>query len=362
MTLEVAIVHDYLTQRGGAERVVLSMHRAFPEAPIYTSLYEPDATFPAFSEADVRASRLNHSGTLRRNHRLALPFLATAFGNKTIRADALLCSSSGWAHGARTTGTKIVYFHAPARWLYQRERYLAERSRVTEIVLGAMRPLLVRWDKRAAADADIALTQSRNVAQMLREAYGLEAELLPPPPGVGPAGRRQPVGNLDPGFYLCISRLLPYKNVQAVVEAFADLPSELLVVAGVGPELARLRGLAGPNVRLLGGVADDQLRWLYASCVANISASHEDFGLTPLEAAAFGKPSLVLRGGGFLDTVLEGQTGEFFDAPATHDIVDCVTRARARQWSGPALKAHAAKYSEERFVERLRETVRRGTA
>ena len=119
----VAIVHDYLTQRGGAERVVLAMHRVFPAAPIYTSLYEPDLTFPEFRDIDVRPSYLNHVPFLRRHHRLALPLLAHAFSQIEIDEKIVLCSSSGWAHGIHTTGTKLVYCHCPARWLYKSADY-----------------------------------------------------------------------------------------------------------------------------------------------------------------------------------------------------------------------------------------------
>ena len=119
----VAIVHDYLTQRGGAERVVLAMHRAFPQAPIYTSLYEPDLTFPEFKDLDVRPSYLNRSEFFRHHHRLALPFLAHAFSRFEIDQKVVLCSSSGWAHGVQTAGTKLVYCYCPARWLYKRTDY-----------------------------------------------------------------------------------------------------------------------------------------------------------------------------------------------------------------------------------------------
>src|SRR4051812_17705186 len=121
----VAIVHDYLTQRGGAERVVLAMNRAFPDAPIYTSLYDPDGTYPEFATIDVRTAPLNRVPALCRYHRGAFPVLAPTFSAMNIDADVVVCSSSGWAHGVRTAGYKIVYCHAPARWLYQTDRYLA---------------------------------------------------------------------------------------------------------------------------------------------------------------------------------------------------------------------------------------------
>lgn len=125
--MTVALVHDYLTQRGGAERVVLSLRRAFPDAPIYTSLYDPAGTFPEFGAADVQPLPLNLLAPLRRRHRLALGLLAPSFSRLRVEADVVVCSSSGWAHGTAATGRKIVYCHAPARWLYQGERYLGER-------------------------------------------------------------------------------------------------------------------------------------------------------------------------------------------------------------------------------------------
>ena len=124
--MTVAIVHDYLTQRGGAERVVLSMMKAFPEAPVHTSLFHPEGTFPEFGTADVRMSHLDRFGVLRRNHRLAIPLLAPAFSTRRVDAEVVLCSSSGWAHGVRTTGRKIVYCYTPPRWLYdQADLYLS---------------------------------------------------------------------------------------------------------------------------------------------------------------------------------------------------------------------------------------------
>jgi glycosyltransferase involved in cell wall biosynthesis len=161
------------------------------------------------------------------------------------------------------------------------------------------------------------------------------------------------VAGIEPGFALCVSRLLPYKNVGAVVEAFAGLPERRLVVAGTGPGDARLRSLP-PNVRALGTVSDDELRWLYASASAVVSAAYEDFGLTPLEGAAFGKPAAVLRFGGFLDTAAEDGTGVFFDRPDPAAIRDAVRRLD-RAWDGEAIRSHADRFSEQRFVARLRE-------
>jgi glycosyltransferase involved in cell wall biosynthesis len=356
--VKVALVHDYMTQRGGAERVVLSMLRAFPDAPLYTSLFEPEDTFPEFGAADVRTLPLDRVPLLRGSHRLALPLLAPAFSRLTVAADVVLCSSSGWAHGTRTSGRKVVYCHSPARWLYQADRYLRTRGATARAMLRALRPHLLRWDRHAAASAHRYLANSTAVQARIRSVYGIEAEVLPPPPALAREGGAHPVDGLEPGFVLCVSRLLPYKNVDAVVRAFGDLPGEWLAVVGSGPDEARLRGAAGANVTFLGSVGDERLRWLYANSAGLVAASYEDYGLTPLEAAAFGKPAAVLRWGGFLDTVAEGRTGIFFDHPDPAEIRDAILELGRRRWDARDMRAHADRYSETRFVERLREIVR----
>jgi glycosyltransferase involved in cell wall biosynthesis len=357
--MELALVHDYLTQRGGAERVVLAMLSAFPKAPLYTSLYEPETTFPGFGRADVRPLRINRMALLRRNHRLAFPVLAPAFSSLHIDADVVLCSTSGWAHGAQSEGRKIVYCYAPARWLYQPDRYLGngDGSWIARAVLAALGPPLRRWDRRAASTADRYVTTSSAVRDQIRAAYGLDAEIVPPPLPLASTGPQRRPDGLEPGFFLCVSRLLPYKNVDAVVGAFEGLPKERLAVVGIGPEEDRLRACAPGNVRFLGAVADDELRWLYDNAAGVVAASFEDYGLTPLEGAALGRPAAVLRWGGFLDTVVEGVTGVFFERPDPTEIRAAIDRLRREDWSTEALRAHASQFSERRFVERLQEIV-----
>jgi glycosyltransferase involved in cell wall biosynthesis len=354
--MDVAIVHDYLTQRGGAERVVLTLTRAFPEAPVYTSLYDPPATFPAFTEVDVRTLPINRLTTLRRHHRAALPFLAPSFSQLRVSADVVICSSSGWAHGARVDGKKIVYCHAPARWLYQRERYLRGRSRATRSVASLLQARLERWDRAAAASADAYLANSTVVAERVKSAYGIDPVVVPPPPTIVPDGLSKPVAGVNPGFALCVARLLPYKNVDAIVGAFASLPELRLVIVGSGPEEGSLKTHATPNVRFVGTVDDATLRWLYANCRFLVAAAHEDFGLTPLEAAGFGKPTVALRAGGYLDTVLEERNGIFFESAEPDQIAAAVRAAVAHPWSAGAIESSADRFSETTFIDRLRET------
>lgn len=355
--MRVAIAHDYLTQQGGAERVVLTMLSAFPEAQLHTLLYDQAGTFPEFARARVHTGPLNHVPPFRRNHRLAFPVLAPATSRLSIEADVVVCSSSGWAHGLKTPGAKVVYCHTPARWLYQTEAYLRGAGRGVRLAARCLRTPLVQWDRRAAGTADRYVVNSSHVARSVQALYGIDAEVLPPPPALTPAGRREPVEDVEPGFVLCVSRLLPYKNVDAVLAAFERLPHERLVVVGDGPERERLRRLAGPNVTLLGKVDDDRLRWLYEHAAAVVVASLEDHGLTPLEAAGFDTPTAALRFGGLVDTVADGETGLFF-GNATPDEISTVLRAvLAERWSPATLEAHAARFSRDRFVRRLRQIV-----
>jgi glycosyltransferase involved in cell wall biosynthesis len=355
--MRVAIVHDYLTQRGGAERVVLAMARAFPDAPVLTSLFLPEGTFPEFGQLDVRPMVTDRIPGLRRRHRLALPLLAPAFSATSIDADVVVCSSSGWAHGVRAGGRKLVYCYNPARWLYQREQYAPSGS-ARALAATALGTALRRWDARSARTADRYVAISSIVRERIRDAYGIEADLLMPPVGVDGAGAQRAVEACRPGFVLCVSRLMAYKNVDRVIGAFEALPDQRLVVVGEGPERARLQGHAPANVRFAGRVDDAELRWLYANCRAVVAASYEDFGLTPLEAASFGKPAAALRWGGFLDTVVDGRTGVFFDRPEPAAIRDALSRLLSRAWDARAIADHASRFSEARFASRLRDLVR----
>ncbi len=353
----VALVHDYLTQRGGAERVVLALATEYPGAPIHTSLYDPDGTFPEFAGLDVRTMALDRVALFRRHHRLALPLLAPAFSRLQVDAGVVICSSSGWAHGAKVHGRKVVYCHTPARWLYQSDRYLDGQSKGSAAALSLMAPPLRAWDRRAAASADRYLVNSTAVQRRVADLYGIDAEVVPPPVDVDPGGVQEPIAGLEPGFVLCVSRLLAYKNVEAVTSAFSQLPGQRLVVVGSGPLADQIAATRPPNVRVLGRVTDANLRWLYASSSGLVAASYEDFGLTPVEAASFGRPTAALRWGGFLDTTVEGSTGVFFDEPQPQLIARAVEQMSEISWSESALMAHARQFSPARFARRVQAVV-----
>jgi len=349
----VALVHDYLTQRGGAERVVLVVADAYPDATIHTSLYAPDDTFPGFRDHTVVTSPLDRVALLRDHHRLALPLLAPTFSHLHVDADVTICSSSGWAHGAPVTGAKIVYCHNPARWLYQRDQYLAGSSRLAAAGLALLTPPLERWDRRAAATADRYLVNSRAVQARVAATYGIDSQVVHPPVDIDTSAPRRAPAGVEPGFVLCATRLLPYKNVAAVVEAFARRPDRRLVVVGTGPLADELAAAAPANVTFLGRVGDDELRWLYGACIGLVTASYEDFGLTPVVAAAFGRPTAALRWGGFLDTIVEGETGVFFDEPAPGAIAAAIDELGRTSWSEAALVRHAESFGPSRFLDAL---------
>ena len=356
----VAVAHDYLTQRGGAERVVLSLLRAFPDATLHTLLYDADATYPEFRDARIVTSALDRVGRFRRDPRFALPLLAPVASRFRVDADVVVASTSGWAHGFAATGRVLAYCHNPARWVYQTDEYLGRPARTSPVGLPllAARPMLRAWDRRAARRVSRYLANARVVADRIQRAYGVEAAVVPAPVSMRTDAERQPVPALadTSGLHLLVSRLLPYKNVGAAIEAYRGTEHHLVVV-GRGPEEQRLRDLLPPNVVLLSGLSDAELRWLYSRSVLLVAPSYEDFGLTPLEAGTFGTPVVALRAGGYLDTVVEGRTGLFFERPTSQGIREAVVQATSRAWDRGVIAAHAATFAEDRFVDRLRTEV-----
>jgi len=342
--------------------VVLAISRAFPDAPIHTTLYNPSTTFPEFADKNIVVSPLNRIGVLRRYHRLALPLLPWASNRMTIDADVVLASSSGWAHGFPTTGHKIVYCHSPARWLYAADEYLGAGGRrsVKGAALEVLKRPLLAWDVKAAATADAYVANANVIATRIKRAYGYDVAVLPPPFGVDETGRRAPIAAVahwgQTPYFLVVSRLMPYKNVDAVIEAMRGR-SERLLVVGAGPMAEPLRASRPDNVEIVSDISDDELRWAYAHAAALVAASYEDFGLTPLEGNAFGKPVVALRAGGYLDTVVEGVNGVFIERPAPADINRGMDAVRSQPWDPDAIRAHAEAFGEHNFIRRLTELV-----
>jgi glycosyltransferase involved in cell wall biosynthesis len=355
----VSVAHDYCTQRGGAERVALILLQAFSQAELITSLHHPGNTFGGFADHVIRTSHLQRYSAFRRDPRRAFPVLAHAWDRLAAPdASAVVCSSSGWAHAVQVPPgvRKVVYCHNPARWLYQADDYLRDRPRAVAAAAEAISPWLRRWDRRAAETADVYVANSGAVAQRIKAAYGIDAVVVNPPSALDPEGHQQPVPGVEPGFLLSVGRARGYKHINVVAEAVSRYGKAHLVVVGGYDGVERL-----PHVTRLTDVSDDELRWLYANASAVVSLSHEDFGLTPVEGFRFGTPAVLLRGGGFLDSMVEGVTGTFAEAPTHQAFIDALEQLPG-SFDTEAIRRHSRKYTTSSFQATMRRLVLGTTA
>jgi glycosyltransferase involved in cell wall biosynthesis len=269
-------------------------------------------------------------------------------------ADVVVCSSSGWAHGIGGAAARVVYCYTPARWLYRPNDFTPGPA--ARAALGVAAPVLRRWDRRQALGAARYLTTAPGIAERIREVYGIEAEVLTPPPGLSEAGPREPVAGVGEGIVLCGARLLPDKHVDLLVAAAPSLDREVVVV-GDGPEARRLRSAAPVNVRFLARTSDAGLRWLYDRASVLAAPAEEDYGLTPVEAAAFAVPTVARSGGGHLVTVVDGTTGRLVQDPTPAAFGAALREALDHPWDRARLRSHANDLSEPAFARRLREVV-----
>lgn len=351
--MKVALVHDYLVNRGGAERVVAAMHRMWPDAPIYTSLYHPEQTYPDFADARVITSFLQRWSRDAARFRRFLPLFPAAFARMQIApCDVVLSSSAGFAHGVHPPAgaCHIVYCYSPPRFLWD-ERYGFEgvTPRWAKPFLPVVLAGLRRWDVRAARRAHHTLAVSRVAAARIRRIYGVESTVLYPPVNVE---RFTPIGGSD-DHWLFVGRLLPHRRADVAVRAFAA-SGRRLVVVGDGPARDDLRAIAGSGVEFRGVVTDDELRALYARCRGVVVPGEEDLGLIPLEANAAGKPAVALGREGALETVRDGVTGILFDEQTPDALNAAIARAEATPFDTATLRAHAETFSEQAFAANLR--------
>jgi glycosyltransferase involved in cell wall biosynthesis len=342
---EVAIVHDYLNQRGGAEKVVLELSNMWPDAPIYTSLYRPHSTFLEFRERVIRTSVLDRL-PVDMHFRWLLPLYPAAFRSLgEIDAAVVIASSSGWAHLARTShrALHVVYCHTPARWLHCAGYLGARRDALFKSVAGRLR----RLDRDAAARADLYLANSREVQRRIRCAYGIDATVVYPPVETERYTPRPRGDRL-----LVISRLLAYKRVDLIVRAAKRLGLGLDVV-GSGPMLGELRRIAGARVTFHGAVPQSTLTTLLEGARAVCVAAEEDFGIVAVEAQAAGKPVVAYGRGGALETVEHGVTGVLF-GEQTDEAVAAAVAASDRLDSEPELIASRAhRFGRDAFRRNL---------
>ena len=373
--MKVALVHDYLNQEGGAERVVESLCRTYPEAPLYTSLYDPAAMDPYWRTREIRTSFMQRLRPSLRVAKALLPLYPYAFEAFDFASyDVVLSSSSTFAKGVLTAPetVHVCYCHSPARFAWMYHDYVAQMGLGPlgrAVLPAAVAPLRV-WDYAAAQRVDRFIANSRNTARRIAKYYRREATVLHPPIDVASyAGESTPLGqepfdqelfDQEPfgrePYYLVLSRLLPYKRIDVAVEAFNRLRWPLLVV-GDGPDAARLRRLAGPTVRFAGRVDAEAKRAHLRRCQALIWPGEEDLGIAPLEALASGRPVVAYRAGGALETLAEGATGLFFDRQTPEALIETLRAFEPAAYAPAALRAHVARFDIGVFQGRLRALV-----
>jgi glycosyltransferase involved in cell wall biosynthesis len=353
--MNLVLAHDYLIQMGGAERVVATMHRRFPAAPIYTSAVSRKTLWADFADADIRTTWLQHApGIEHHTHfKKYLPLYPLAFRSiPPPQATHAWISSSTFAKYMRfAPGTRTVcYIHNPTRFLWQTDEYLDHEVRHSALnrLLRAFLPALRNLDRAAARRMDVLVANSRNVQERILRFYGRESQVIPPPVQTD----RFSVSPDHEDYYLIVSRLLGYKGIDLAVRAFTQRGRQL-VILGEGPYRADLEKMSGPTVRFLGRRSDDEVRDHFQRCRGFIFPGHEDFGITPVEAMACGKPVVAFKKGGALETVVEGLSGVFFEEPQPEALASAVDRLESLTWNAGAIRAHAEQFSEASFLRRM---------
>jgi len=366
--LKVALVHDFLNQYGGAERVLSVLHEIYPEAPIYTLLYDPAKMRGKFAQADIRPSFLQKFPKILKRHlKYALPLLPTAPETFNLRDFDLVISSSGaWSKGVivKPKTIHICYCHSPMRFAWDwNEKYLAEQR------VGGIREFFARiflnyvrmWDKAASDRPDFFIANSIYTQARIKKYYARESEVVYPPVEMK-VEVEPPYGGSTSmsGFFLIVSRLSPYKKVEVAVEAMNKLNLPLLVIGeGERKYMKYLKSIAGSKTKFLGWKSDEETKKYFAGCRAFIFPGEDDFGIAPVEAMNFGKPVIALRKGGAMETVIEGETGEFFDEPAIEVLADAVRRFQENEknYDSAKIRAQAEKFSKEKFVDNIQKTI-----
>lgn len=353
----VALVHDWLNQSGGAENVLEELVELFPGAPVYTSIYAPERMPATYRAWDIRTSFMQRLPAVASHHQRYLPLYPLAFSRFRLSGyDLVLSNKSGFCHGIGLGTPRplhVCYCLTPTRFLWLYEQY-REREQIGGMVDTALQPVLAllrRWDYAAAQRVDHFIAISRTVQERIQHIYGRESVVIHPPVDTSyftpdPA---TPVGN----YYLIVSRLIPYKRIDLAVEAFRQLPQEKLVIVGDGRDLPVLQATAGPNVTFLGHQERARMRELLRGCKAFLFPGLEDFGIAPVEAMSVGRPVIAFGGGGALDTVAPGVTGEHFAEQTAQSLATVLAGFDPRRYDPAACQAQAARFSRAAFRVKL---------
>ena len=348
--MRAAIVHYWLLNMRGGEKVVEAICRLLPEADIFTLFYDPERVSPFLRSRRITPSFLQ---PLRRHHRSVLPLMPMALENFDLREyDLILSSESGPAKGviAPSHAHHICYCHTPMRYLW--ELYPAYRndwtkSRLKRALMTPVAHYLRLWDYASAARVDQFVANSENVRQRIAKTYRRESEVIYPPVAVEIFYEKP-----SQDYYFIASELVAYKRIDTAVRVFSQ-SGRKLKIAGDGPEFAKLKRLAAPNIEFCGRVSDADLRELYARCRAFVMPAEEDFGMTAVEALASGKPVIAFGRGGALETV-PCYGGVLYPEATDASLAEAVTQCDSLETDPVDLQTWALRFSEAEFASKMR--------
>lgn len=355
--MKIAIVHDFLMQMGGGEKVVEVLHDMFPDAPVYTSAYDASVMPDYYRTWDIRTSFLQKLPMKRHTHRLALLLYPLAFESFDLsRYNVVISSSSCFAKGVITQPhtTHLCYTHSPMRFAWSTQSYM-ENEKVFKPLRTLLAPgthYLRMWDAIAATRVDQHIANSSIVARRIRKFYRAEAEIIYPPVNTGRFSLASEIGK----YYIIVSRAVPYKRLDLAVDAFTRLKIPLKIV-GSGRQMKALQARAGSNVEFLGRVGDGTLPHLLAQAKGYIMPGEEDFGIAPVEANACGRPVIAYAAGGALDSQRDGITGILFPEQSVESLCDAICKAEETRFDPVVIQEHARQFDTEVFREKIRRCI-----
>jgi len=355
---KIAVVHDNFAQRGGAERVAEEIARMFPDADMYTTVAVDQKLSEYIRERHVKTTwmqRLPALDKLYRHYFLLYPMAVKSLDLSEY--DIIISSCVGFAKGVvrNPNAIHICYCHTPTRWIWRFKDYAAREkfSAATGMLLKSLLTGVRRIDVDASDQPDYYIANSSAVAHRIREFYGRNAIVIHPPIDVS----RFHVSPQIDDYFLIVSRLVGYKRIDVAIDACNRLGRRLFIVGG-GPDLPRLKSLAGPTVELLGRLEDEEVNNLLSRCRALLFPGEEDFGMVPVETNASGRPVIALGVDGALETVIDGETGILYPESTAESLMTAIERFDSYQWNPDRLRAHASQFDIPVFRQRFLEAVR----
>lgn len=354
--MKVALVHEWLTNMAGSERCVVNFKEIYKDAPIYTTMYNPDNLDKELKNIDVRTSFLQR--WVKKGHQKFLPFMPFAFENFDLNEyDVILSSNSSCSKGVITASkaVHICYCHTPMRYAWEFYHEYINNSNMGKLKKKLLRVFMnyMRiWDRLSADRVDYFIANSENVARRIWKYYRRESVVIHPPVRCNLFN----ISNDDEDYFLVLSRLVGYKKVDLAVKAFNELGLPLVII-GSGEEMDRLKSIAKDNIKFLGRQPDEVIKDYYSKCRAFIFPGEEDFGITPLEAMASGRPVIAYGKGGVLETVVEGKTGLFFEEQTVDSLKDAVIKFNNMSFDKNEIRNHAKKFDESVFKEKIEKFV-----